>query len=333
MHENVKTMLVYLEDFSLFTFLFPLFVVLLYCKKTMRRLKKKIFLGICGGVVAVLGLVRMAFPEVAQPRGGVPDGEAPGTAAKEMPAARAGEMPDTTARVMPVPPRENSSTPTGKLQYPHGGTGDKLEGHRLPGLTRDAEGRTKWHPVRSVSSYARCFPDVQDVQIVAARKWGVRPVRDRKEAEQRRKELVYVGANPFYCLDKGMTHSIPYLVPRAADLLSTISRNYLDSLYVKGIPLHRIIVSSILRTEADVARLQRRNGNAESQSCHLFGTTFDICYNRYSTVSPPGEPERRAVQNDTLKWVLSEVLRDVREQGRCYVKYEVKQGCFHVTVR
>lgn len=38
------------------------------------------------------------------------------------------------------------------------------------------------------------------------------------------------------------------------------------------------------------------------------------------------------VRNDTLKWVLSEVLRDFREQGRCYVKYEVKQGCFHMTV-
>ena len=46
----------------------------------------------------------------------------------------------------------------------------------------------------------------------------------------------------------------------------------------------------------------------------------------------PGEP-RRQVRNDTLKWVLAEVLRDMRESGRCYVKYEVKQGCFHITVR
>lgn len=42
---------------------------------------------------------------------------------------------------------------------------------------------------------------------------------------------------------------------------------------------------------------------------------------------------RREVRSDTLKWVLSEVLRDMREQGRCYIKYEVKQGCFHMTVR
>jgi hypothetical protein len=130
-----------------------------------------------------------------------------------------------------------------------------------------------------------------------------------------------------------MRYSIPYLVPRASHLLSTIGRNYLDSLYVKGIPLHRIIVSSVLRTEADVARLRRRNPNATEQSCHRFGTTFDICYNRFSTVSPPDGPQRRTVRNDTLKWVLSEVLRDIREKELCYIKYEVKQACFHITVR
>ncbi len=189
-----------------------------------------------------------------------------------------------------------------------------------------------YHPIRSVPSYDKAFPDVQDTQIVAARLYGVFPVADRREAERRKSELVFVGSSPYYAIDRGMNSSIPYLVPRASDLLHTIGRNYLDSLAVKGIPLHRIIVSSVLRTEEDVARLVRRNSNASDQSCHRFGTTFDICYNRYETVSPPGE-RRRAVSNDTLKWVLSEVLRDIREQGRCYIKYEVKQGCFHITTR
>ena len=189
-----------------------------------------------------------------------------------------------------------------------------------------------YHPIRSVYSYDKCFPDVQDVQILAARKWGVRPVRDRRQAEQRKSELVYVGSNPYYVMDRGMSHSIPYLVPRAADLLQLIGRSYLDSLAVKGVPLHRLIITSVLRSENDVARLRKNNGNASEQSCHRFGTTFDIAYNRYQTVQPPGE-RRRVVQNDTLKWVLSEVLRDIREQGRCYIKYEVKQGCFHITTR
>lgn len=277
----------------------------------MRRLKKKIFLGACGGTVVLLGLVRLAYPEVAQP--------------KVEAETEHASLPDT-ARQVAQP--DTPDLPTGIASI-----SEQPKRGELPKLQQDSTGRTKWHPVRSVPSYLKCFPDVQDVQIVAARKWGVRRVKNRQEAEQRRKELVYVGANPFYCIDKGMTHSIPYLVPRAANLLSDIGRNYLDSLYIKGIPLHRIIVSSVLRTEQDVARLQRGNGNATTESCHLFGTTFDVCYNRYSAVSPPEGPQRRAVQSDTLKWVLSEVLRDIREEGRCYVKYEVKQGCFHITVR
>ena len=112
-----------------------------------------------------------------------------------------------------------------------------------------------------------------------------------------------------------------------------IGQAFFDSLYVKGVPLHKIIVTSVLRSQEDVAKLRRRNGNATENSCHLYGTTFDICYNRYKTVENPDGPPRREVRNDTLKWVLSEVLRDMREEGRCYIKYEVKQGCFHMTVR
>ena len=88
----------------------------------------------------------------------------------------------------------------------------------------------------------------------------------------------------------------------------------------------------MLRSKADVAKLRGKNQNATENSCHLFGTTFDVCYNRYKTVQAPGE-RRREVRNDTLKYILAEVLRDMREQNRCYIKYEVHQGCWHITVR
>lgn len=197
---------------------------------------------------------------------------------------------------------------------------------------RDKQKKKK-HPLGHVSSYKACFPDLQEVQIVAAQKWGVKPVLNRAQAEDRKDELVYVSANPYFVVDRNLTSSIPYLVPRASELVARIGRNFMDSLYVKGVPMHKIIVSSVLRTEADVVRLRRINGNASEQSCHRYGTTVDICYNRFLTVSPPDGPERRAVNNDTLKWVLSQVLRDLRSEKRCYVKYEVKQGCFHLTVR
>ena len=179
--------------------------------------------------------------------------------------------------------------------------------------------------IRGVRDCKQSFPDSQAVQIVAAEKWGVRPVKNREDAEARKKELVYVGSNPYYHVDP-LYSSIPYLVPRAAVLLQDIGQAFYDSLYAKGVPFNQLIVTSVLRSEADVTKLRRRNGNATERSCHLFGTTFDICYNRYRPVTQP-------VRDDTLKWVLCEVLRDMREQGRCYIKYEVKQGCFHMTVR
>ena len=188
------------------------------------------------------------------------------------------------------------------------------------------------HRINSVPSYTEAFPDTQGLQITAAQRWGVTPVKNRQDAEARKRELVYIGANPYYHIDP-LYSSIPYLVPRAAVLLQDIGSAFFDSLQVKGIPLHRLIVTSVLRSEEDVVKLRRRNGNATEKSCHLYGTTFDICYNRYKTVEDPNGPARRMVRNDTLKWVLSEVLRDMRQQNRCYIKYEVKQGCFHMTVR
>lgn len=256
-----------------------------------------------GGIVAVLFVVRLCHPEVNPP-------------------LHVSETESATAQA-PQPPVTEPAT---------------LQQRPLRGLPPGSAlspqlDFTYRHPIFSVPSYHDCFPDVQDVQYPAAIRNGVRPVRDRAEAELRKRELLFVGCNPYYEIDPAMSRSIPYLVPRASALLEHIGRRFLDSLAVKGVPLHKLIVTSVLRSEEDVQKLRRINGNASEQSCHRFGTTFDISYNRYHTVQPPGQPERRAVRNDSLKFILSEVLRDARAEGRCYVKYEVKQGCFHITVR
>ena len=201
-----------------------------------------------------------------------------------------------------------------------------------PVQTPVIDGRMKPHRIYSVPSYDKAFPDSNAVQLQAASQWGVSPEKNRIDAETRKKELVYIASSPYYRVDP-LRQSIPYLVPRAAILLQDISQAFYDSLYIKGVPLHRLIVTSVLRTEEDVARLRHFNPNATENSCHLYGTTFDICYNRYETVEPSDGPRRRQVRNDTLKFILSEVLRDMRQQGRCYIKYEKKQSCFHMTVR
>lgn len=265
-------------------------------------------------VVLLLALVRVIFPSVAEPRlTALSDGK-DSTAIDSLrgDSAASGLMASAGAQ------DELSVTP------------DTASDGRFS-IFFDKNGKEVKHRIFSVPHFGNTFPDQQDVQIVAASRHGVAPVQNREEAEHSKGKLVYVGSNPFFYVDK-LNNSIPYLVPRASVLLQDIGRAYFDSLQIKGIPLHKIIVTSILRTKDDVSKLRTRNGNATENSCHLYGTTFDVCYNRYKQIQTEKQP-RRQVQNDTLKWVFSEVLRDFREKNRCYIKYEVHQGCFHITVR
>ena len=186
--------------------------------------------------------------------------------------------------------------------------------------------------IRGVISYKRSFGDLNDVQLATAKKIGIRPISTREQAEEMRDRLVEIAACERYGLDS-LTHSIPYLVPQASALLDTIGVNFLDSLENKGLNPNKIIVTSVTRTKDDVKRLRRTNGNASLNSCHFYGTTFDVSWKRFKKVEDPDGRPMQDVSSDTLKLVLSEVLRDLRKADRCYVKYELKQGCFHITAR
>ncbi len=291
----------------------------------MKITKNRYLMGFAA-IVILLALVRLIFPSVAAPR------------------VAAGEIQNDSTLVEPVAEEAEPKTVETKQAEKEIAV-EKLAAKEdpLPASTEpiplskpskffNADGSLVKHRILSVPSYKEAFPDSQSVQYASARRWGVESVQNRQEAESRKRELVFVGSNPYFFVDK-MNRSIPYLVPRAAVLLNDIGRAFFDSLQMKQVPLHKVIVTSVLRTKDDVEKLRNYNKNATENSCHLYGTTFDICYNRYKTVQDPDGPKRRQVQNDTLKWVLSEVLNDMRRNGRCYVKYEVKQGCYHITVR
>lgn len=186
--------------------------------------------------------------------------------------------------------------------------------------------------IRGVVSYKRSFPDLNDKHLEVAKAVGIRPLEDREEAESMKEKLTHITDNEFYVVDS-LTHSIPYLVPRASALLDTIGSNFLDSLAAKGLNPNQVIVTSVLRTQSDVKRLRRRNGNASSNSAHCFGATFDVSWKRFKKVEDEDGRPLQDVGSDTLKLVLSEVLRDLRQAEKCYIKYELKQGCFHITAR
>ena len=186
--------------------------------------------------------------------------------------------------------------------------------------------------IRGVVSYKRSFGDLNDAHLAAAKKIGVKPLKNREAAEKLGGKVVEIKSGKLYQVDS-LTHSIPFLVPKASALLDSIGANFLDSLESKGLNPNQIIVTSVLRTQDDVKRLGKRNVNASQNSAHVYGTTFDITYKRFFKVEDPDGRPMQDVRADTLKLVLSEVLRDLKKKEKCYIKYELKQACFHITVR
>jgi hypothetical protein len=129
--------------------------------------------------------------------------------------------------------------------------------------------------------------------------------------------LTEIGSNFYYELDT-LTHSYPYLLPDAKSFLHELGVAYQQACTEKEIPFQRYIVTSATRTISSVRRLRRINRNSIRFSPHLKGKTIDIASDRFE------KPQLSA---------FIATLNELRMQGRCFVKYERIQGCFHITVR
>lgn len=179
-------------------------------------------------------------------------------------------------------------------------------------------------------NYKLKFNDLQSKQHAVASAIGLpRPPKDRADAASMRKRLVEVMTNANYIVDS-LTHSVPYLIPSAKRELDSIGVEWADILQRNNLPHYRFYVTSVLRTQEDIKYLQHSgNINSTTQSCHCYGTTFDLAYMRYEKVTRT----RDYMHEDNLKLVLGQVLLNHQRAGKIYVKYEAKQSCFHITVR
>ena len=180
--------------------------------------------------------------------------------------------------------------------------------------------------VRNIGPLSKVFNDSNYLQLEAARRLGIDPIQDLNSAYFMKRPIVKISDTEYYHIDT-LKHSLPYLVPEAATLMKDIGKNFNDSLKNRGGRDNYIKVTSLLRTPESVGRLRRVNINATDSSTHQFGTTFDISYVKFYCPDP-----QYAVHEGDLKNLLAEVLLDLKNQGRCFVKYEYKTGCFHITV-
>ena len=185
----------------------------------------------------------------------------------------------------------------------------------------------KKSPVR-YSSFRKLFNDLNDKHLAVAKKNGIEPLESLDDARNLGFwKLAKIDSCEYYTVDK-LTHSIPYLTPKTKWLLMKIGKNFQDSLTNRGSGGRQIILTSALRSDESLKSLRRRNTNASENSAHRYGTTFDIAYNRYNVTD-----STYFVPSDRLRILLGEVLYDLRKEHKCYIKYEIRQGCFHITAR
>ncbi len=181
--------------------------------------------------------------------------------------------------------------------------------------------------------FTREFNDMNDAQLKVAQAIGIPPVANREEADKRKSSLVRLEDTDTYVIDS-LTHSIPYLIPSAKQLLDDIGQVFQDSLSAKGLNPYKLVVTSVLRTEDDIKKLRRRNVNASENSTHRYGTSFDLSYWRYVKIPDLRGRPYEDVPPEYLRATLGQVLKDFHDKGNaCFVKYEKKQNCFHITVR
>ena len=181
--------------------------------------------------------------------------------------------------------------------------------------------------VRMIGSLRKVFNDSNYIHLGVARKYGITPIMKISDAWNLKVPVIRVVPTETYYIDE-LTYSLPYLVPRAKKLLDDIAQTWKDSLTARGGGDYRLKVTSMLRTPATIKKWRRRNTAAVDSSAHQYGTTFDISFVKF-VCDNPSNPRTA----EDLKNLLAEVLYDLREAGRCYVKYEHKQGCFHITTR
>jgi len=180
------------------------------------------------------------------------------------------------------------------------------------------------------------YRDLNEVHLRHARANGISPLASGKVLDTKindllkAKKLTRIEDTRYYTVNK-LTHSHPFLVPKAKKLLDLIGERYQQKLKGKNLDPYQFKITSLLRTQESQRRLGFSNVNAASRSAHLYGTTFDITYRSLSKRSLLGG--KKTVHDGTAIRLLSETIGELQKERRLLVVTERKEACFHITVR
>lgn len=163
------------------------------------------------------------------------------------------------------------------------------------------------------------FTDGISVHELAYKKEGIKSQKNSVALRNLESKgvLKKITTNDYYIV-RDMDYSDPLLLPKAADLLLNISRLYVSEIEKAGLKYIPFEITSATRTIESIKRLKQDNNNAIKNSAHLKGKTFDIGYINFANYL-----RQRAL--------FINVLKALREENKCFVKYEMVQKCFHIT--
>jgi len=158
--------------------------------------------------------------------------------------------------------------------------------------------------------------------LKAAKSHKVELIKNKKQLDKfvKNGKLVKIKQRGYGYRIDNLTHSHPFLVPKARTVLDEIGREF-----VKQTGQNFFVVTSITRTEEDQNRLRTINSNASSNdSSHCFGSAIDISYVRFNQIKGP---------NSNLEKQLEAVLKKMEKLGKIYFVKERQMKCFHIIIR
>jgi len=174
------------------------------------------------------------------------------------------------------------------------------------------------------SSCSKCgilFQDQIPVHENAYKYEGIKPKNDFDDLQKliENRTLIEIKTSEYYIVEP-MGASLPALLPKGITFINKLSREYRALCDQKNIEYIPFRITSATRTIKSVKALMKDNGNAIENSAHLKGKTIDITY-------------LTSKKHTKQKELFIQTLAKLKDQGLCYVKFEVKMKCLHITCR